>query len=63
MGTDEEDRRVAARKATDRDELDPDDLAPDDRPAAHADSLHVRPGDAEPLADDVHLPRGRRARR
>jgi multicomponent Na+:H+ antiporter subunit C len=61
VGTDEEDRRVAARKATDRDELDPDDLAPDDRPAAHADSLHGD-GDAEPLADDVHLPR-RRARR
>ena len=70
VGTDEEDRRVAARKATDRDELDPDDLAPDDRPAAHADSLHGdRDGDgdgdptAEPLADDVHLPRGRRGRR
>jgi multicomponent Na+:H+ antiporter subunit C len=66
VGTDEEDRRVAARKATDRDELDPDDLAPDDRPAAHADSLHGDgDGDptAEPLADDVHLPRGRRGRR
>ena len=65
VGTDEEDRRVAARTATDRDELDPDDLAPDDRPAAHADSLHGPgngKGDAEPLADDVHLPR-RRVRR
>ena len=60
VGTDEEDRRVATRKATDRDELDPDDLAPDDRPAAHADSLHGD-GAAESLADDVHLPwRGRR---
>ena len=64
VGTDEEDRRVAARTATDRDELDPDDLAPDDRPAGHADSLHgPGDGDPEPLADDVHLPRGRRARR
>ena len=66
VGTDEEDRRVAARTATDRDELDPDDLAPDDRPAAHADSLHGDSlrgdGDAEPLADDVRLPR-RRVRR
>jgi multicomponent Na+:H+ antiporter subunit C len=61
VGTDEEDRRVAARTATDRDELDPDDLAPDDRPAAHADSLHGD-GAAEPLGDDVHLPR-RRVRR
>ena len=60
VGTDEEDRRVAARKATDRDELDPDDLAPDDRPAAHADSLHGNPDDGELLADDVQLPRRRR---
>jgi multicomponent Na+:H+ antiporter subunit C len=64
VGTDEEDRRVAARTATDRDELDPDELAPDDRHAAHADSLHgPGNGDPEPLADDVHLPRRRRARR
>ena len=55
VGTDEEDRRVAARKALDADELDPDDLAPEDRAAMHADSLH---GDAEELADDVDLPAG-----
>ena len=55
VGTDEEDRRVAARRAHDADELDPDDLAPDDRIAGHADSLH---GDAEELADDVDLPAG-----
>jgi multicomponent Na+:H+ antiporter subunit C len=55
VGTDEEDRRVAARRATDADELDPDDLAPDDRIAGHADSLA---GDAEELADDVDLPAG-----
>jgi multicomponent Na+:H+ antiporter subunit C len=60
VGTDEEDRRVAARTATDADELDPDDLAPDDRPAAHADSLHGTADDGELLADDVHLPRRRR---
>src|SRR5215203_4745323 len=40
VGTDEEDRRVAARTGTDADELDPDDLAPGDRPAGHADSVH-----------------------
>ncbi|MGY1639506.1 Na(+)/H(+) antiporter subunit C [Geodermatophilus sp. SYSU D00703] len=58
VGTDEEDRRVAARSGTDADELDPDDLAPDDRIAGHADSLHD-----EPLgrpADDVDLPAGAR---
>jgi multicomponent Na+:H+ antiporter subunit C len=63
VGTDEEDRRVAARTATDADELDPDDLLPDDRPAAHADSLHGNPDDGEPLADDVQLPRRRRRAR
>jgi multicomponent Na+:H+ antiporter subunit C len=61
VGTDEEDRRVAARTATDADELDPDDLAPDDRPAAHADSLHGFV-DAEDLADDVQLLGRRRTR-
>ena len=55
VGTDEEDRRVAARRALDADELDPDELAPDDRIAGHADSLA---GDAEELADDVGLPAG-----
>jgi multicomponent Na+:H+ antiporter subunit C len=55
VGTDEEDRRVAARKAPDADELDPDELAPEDRIAGHADSL---PGDLEELADDVDLPAG-----
>ena len=55
VGTDEEDHRVAARKAFDADELDPDDLAPEDRAAMHADSLH---GDVEELADDVDLPAG-----
>ena len=55
VGTDEEDRRVAARKATDADELDPDDLAPEDRAAMHADS---RAGVLEELADDVDLPAG-----
>ncbi len=55
VGTDEEDRRVAARKATDADELDPDDLAPEDRAAMHADS---RAGVLEALADDVDLPAG-----
>jgi multicomponent Na+:H+ antiporter subunit C len=63
VGTDEEDRRVAARTATDADELDPDDLLPDDRPAAHADSLHGSPDDGELLADDVQLPRRRRRAR
>ncbi|NEM06035.1 Na(+)/H(+) antiporter subunit C [Geodermatophilus normandii] len=58
VGTDEEDRRVAARRATDADELDPDDLAPEDRAAMHADSL---PADLEELADDVDLPAGRGA--
>ena len=55
VGTDEEDRRVAARRATDADELDPDDLAPDDRAAGHADSLA---GDLDDLVDDVDLPAG-----
>jgi len=55
VGTDEEDRRVAARRAPDADELDPDELAPDDRIAGHADSL---PADLEELADDVDLPTG-----
>ena len=55
VGTDEEDRRVAARKAPDADELDPDDLAPEDRAAMHADS---RAADLEELADDVDLPAG-----
>ena len=55
VGTDEEDRRVAARRTLDADELDPDELAPDDRIAGHADSLA---GDAEELADDVGLPAG-----
>ncbi len=59
VGTDEEDRRVAARKATDADELDPDDLAPEDRAAMHADS---RAGVLEELADDVDLPAGSGAR-
>ncbi|WP_369255457.1 Na(+)/H(+) antiporter subunit C [Geodermatophilus amargosae] len=58
VGTDEEDRRVAARRATDADELDPDDLAPEDRAAMHADSL---PADLEELADDVDLPAGQGA--
>jgi multicomponent Na+:H+ antiporter subunit C len=57
IGTDEEDRRVAARRATDADELDPDDLDPDDRAAMHADT---RPADAEEMADDVDLPAGAR---
>ncbi|RBY96179.1 Na(+)/H(+) antiporter subunit C [Blastococcus sp. TF02-8] len=52
VSTDEEDRRVAARSATDADELDPDELAPEDRPAGHADSLPVR----RIPADDVDLP-------
>jgi multicomponent Na+:H+ antiporter subunit C len=59
VGTDEEDRRVAARKAPDADELDPDDLAPEDRAAMHADS---RAGVLEELADDVDLPAGSGAR-
>src|SRR5919107_564624 len=50
VGTDEEDRPVAARGA-----LDADELAPDDRAAGHADSLH---GDVEELADDIDLPAG-----
>jgi multicomponent Na+:H+ antiporter subunit C len=63
VGTDEEDRRVAARDAMDADDLDPDDLAPEDRPAAHADSLsdreveerfeHLYRGIA---SDDIELP-------
>lgn len=58
VGTDEEDRRVAARRATDADELDPDDLDPGDRAAMHADT---RAADgAEELADDVDLPAGAR---
>jgi multicomponent Na+:H+ antiporter subunit C len=59
VGTDEEDRRVAARTGTDADELDPDDLAPGDRPAGHADSLHTVE-DAEDVADDIDLPAGAR---
>jgi multicomponent Na+:H+ antiporter subunit C len=55
VGTDEEDRRVAARRSLDADELDPDELAPDDRIAGHADSLAA---EAEDLADDVDLPAG-----
>ena len=55
VGTDEEARRVAARRAPDADELDPDDLAPEDRAAMHADS---RAGVLEELADDVDLPAG-----
>ena len=55
VGTDEEDRRVAARRAPDADELDPDDLDPDDRAAGHADSLA---GDLDDLVDDVDLPAG-----
>ena len=57
VGTDEEDRRVAARRATDADEFDPDDLDPDDRAAMHADT---RPADAAEMADDVDLPAGAR---
>ena len=63
VGTDEEDRRVAARRGTDADELDPDDLAPGDRPAGHADSLHGPDAADEPghlPADDVDLPAGAR---
>jgi multicomponent Na+:H+ antiporter subunit C len=59
VATDEEDRRVAASRATDADELDPDDLAPEDRAAMHADSL---PADADDLSDDVDLPVGGGAR-
>jgi multicomponent Na+:H+ antiporter subunit C len=55
VGTDEEDRRVAARRATDADELDPDDLDPADRAAGHADSLTR---DVDELVDDVDLPAG-----
>ena len=55
VGTDEEDRRVAGRLATDADELDPDELAPEDRPAGHADSL-TRHRRSEVVADDVDLP-------
>ena len=44
VGTDEEDRRVAARRALDADELDPDELAPDDRIAGHA-TLTLEAGD------------------
>ncbi|MGY1635597.1 Na(+)/H(+) antiporter subunit C [Geodermatophilus sp. SYSU D00742] len=61
VGTDEEDRRVAARSGTDVDELDPDDLAPEDRAAGHADSLHV-PDVEDVPADDVDLPAGTGAR-
>jgi multicomponent Na+:H+ antiporter subunit C len=61
VGTDEEDRRVAARSATDADELDPDELSPEDRIAGHADSLHTPEGD-DLLADDVDLPAGTGAR-
>ncbi|MBB3083536.1 Na(+)/H(+) antiporter subunit C [Geodermatophilus sabuli] len=55
VGTDEEDRRVAARSATDADELDPDELDPADRAAGHADSLHTPEAD-DLGADDVDLP-------
>jgi multicomponent Na+:H+ antiporter subunit C len=55
VATDEEDRRVAARHATDADELDPDELAPEDQPAGHADSL-TRHRSPEAVADDVDLP-------
>jgi multicomponent Na+:H+ antiporter subunit C len=61
VGTDEEDRRVAARSGTDVDELDPDELDPDDRAAGHADSLHDPSADDLP-ADDVDLPAGTGAR-
>jgi multicomponent Na+:H+ antiporter subunit C len=61
VGTDEEDRRVAARSATDADELDPDELDPADRAAGHADSLHTPEGD-DLGADDVDLPAGTGAR-
>jgi multicomponent Na+:H+ antiporter subunit C len=61
VGTDEEDRRVAARRSLDADELDPDELAPDDRIAGHADSLHGPEADELP-ADDVDLPAGTGAR-
>ena len=57
VGTDEEDRRVAARRALDADELDPDELAPEDRAAGHADSL-TRHQRTEAVADDVDLPLG-----
>jgi multicomponent Na+:H+ antiporter subunit C len=57
VGTDEEDRRVAARSATDADELDPDDLAPEDRPAGHGDSLRPRGSSRTGIpSDDVGLP-------
>jgi multicomponent Na+:H+ antiporter subunit C len=57
VGTDEEDRRVAARSATDADELDPDELAPEDRAAGHADSLRPRGGAGRGVpSDDVDLP-------
>jgi multicomponent Na+:H+ antiporter subunit C len=61
VATDEEDRRVAGRLATDADELDPDELAPEDQPAGHADSLsRRRPPDRlhheDVPADDVDLP-------
>jgi multicomponent Na+:H+ antiporter subunit C len=59
VGTDEEDRRVAARTGTDADELDPDDLVPADRPAGHADSLRGADLDDVP-ADDIDLPAGSR---
>ena len=61
VGTDEEDRRVATRSATDADELDPDDLDPEDRIAGHADSLHGAEAEGVP-ADDVDLPAGTGAR-
>ena len=57
VGTDEEDRRVAARSGLDADELDPDDLAPEDRPAGHADSLRPRGGTGAGVpSDDVDVP-------
>jgi multicomponent Na+:H+ antiporter subunit C len=75
VGVDEEDRRVAARKATDADEIDPDDLAPQDRPPSHADSLtgqHGEDGDVDGrlaryyagiASDDVDLPPTKRRNR
>ncbi|WNV76108.1 Na(+)/H(+) antiporter subunit C [Geodermatophilus sp. DSM 44513] len=57
VGLDEEDRRVAAGRATDADEVDPDDLSPEDRAAMHVDTLAA---DGGVPADDVDLPAGAR---